>query len=90
MKSSQEIRKCQLCAKAVEGTKNTSEGETMNIWNKEESSKWNFHLGWKVQFQLGEEEVLIHKASDPLGLWENRTTSQDKRGWNEHFQMWEQ
>lgn len=60
----------------------------MNIWNKE-SSKWNFHQGWKVQFQLGEEEVLIHEESDPPGLWESRTTSQDKHGWNEHFRIWE-
>lgn len=80
--------KHQLRVKAMEGTKNTSEGETMNISNKE-SSKWNFHQGWKFQFQVGEEEVLIHEGSDPPGLWESRTTSQDKHGWNEHFWIWE-
>lgn len=65
----------------MEGIKNISEGETMNIWNKE-SSKC-------VQFQVGEEKVLIHEGSDPPGLWESRTTSQDKHGWNEHFWIWE-
>lgn len=52
--------KRQLRVKAMEGIKNISEGETMNIWNKE-SSKC-------VQFQVGEEKVLIHEGSDPPGL----------------------
>lgn len=64
---------------AVDGTHGTSERDTMNMKNKDEVSKWNF-WGWKMQFQVGEGDILTHKESDPSGLWKNRGTSSTDRG----------